>query len=100
MIIEADYKIPLSNDDNSVVKSAKIELDHLCKRILKSNKSLRGKRVTAKDLTLLYQDVLYSDVLRLSSNTGTVRHQIDHVHTAESSKLMDAIREANNFSEA
>ena len=50
MKIEADYKLSLSNDDNTVVKFAKIELDRLCKRILKSNKSLRGKRVTDKNI--------------------------------------------------
>ena len=97
---EADYNFPLSNTDMAVIKFAKIELDRLCKRILKSNCNIKRNSVTEKDNTRLYQDFLFNDILRQSSSIGSVRQQIEYVHTLESSKITEAIKGAKWFSEA
>ena len=83
MTIEADYNFPLSNHDQAVIRFAKVELDRLCKRILKSNSNMKGNRIKVNDINELYKDILYNDILRLSSNIGSVRQQIEHVHTTE-----------------
>ena len=44
--IRADYNSPMSSHDKAVLRSAKIELDRLCKQILKSNSNLRRKHFT------------------------------------------------------
>ena len=54
MTIEADYNFPLSNEDQAVVRFAKIKLDNLCKRILKSNHDMKGNRISVNDMTELY----------------------------------------------
>ena len=100
MTIEADYKFSLSSHDEAVIRFAKVELDRLCKQIQKSNINTRGKRVTDKDIYELYQNVLFNDLLKLSSNIGSVRQQIEHVHTIESYKLTEAIKGAKCFTEA
>ena len=100
MIVEADYNFPLSNSDKAAIRFAKIELDRLCKRILKSNCSIKRNSVTEKDSAKLYQDFLYNDILRLSSSIGSVRQQIEYVHTDESLKMTEAIKGAKRFSEA
>ena len=100
MTIEADYNFPLSNHDEAIIKFAKVELGRLCKRIFKSNCCMKSKRFTKNDINELYKDILYNDILRLSSNIGSVRQQIEQVHTIESSKLTEAIKSANRFSDA
>ena len=98
--IKEDYNFILSKQDNKVFKFAKKELDRLYKRILKSNSNLKGKRVSDTDITELYHDIIFSDILRLSSTTGSSRQQIDNVHMTESHRLIEAIRGAKRFSEA
>ena len=44
LTIKADYIYTLTNKDKAVIKLAKIELDRLYKRILKSNSNPRGKK--------------------------------------------------------
>ena len=73
MMIEADYNFPLTNSDEAMIRFAKIELDRLCKRILKSNCNIKRNSVTEKDNTKLYQDFLFNDILRQSSDIGSVR---------------------------
>ena len=65
MMIEADYNLPKSNHDEAVLRLAKIELVRLCKRIFKLNSNIRGKYAKEKDITELYQDILFNDILRL-----------------------------------
>ena len=83
MMIEADYNFPMSNHDQAVIRFAKVELDRLYKLILKSNCSIRSRCLTKNDINELYKDILYNDIFRLSSNIGSVRQQIEHVHSVE-----------------
>lgn len=58
----------------AVLRFAKIELERLYKRINKSNSNMRGnKGVTDKDISQLYHDVLFGNVLKLLNSIGSVR---------------------------
>ena len=79
-------------DDHSLatINFAKTELNRL------SN----GIRANKVEMTELFHSVMFSDVLRVTRGLGSARQQLEHVHTEESKNLTEAIRDAQQFSEA
>ena len=97
--IKTDYSFEMSNHDEAVIRFAKMKLDNLYKRILRSNNKRRRKVVTENEITEIYQDALFNVIPMHSSSTGSVRQQIEHVHTTEVYKLIEAIRRAKRFTD-